>query len=69
MNIGPTIKQARLAVGMTQEQAAYEADWARPVWADLERDRGSPTVATLARVGGALGLELHITFRRPRRKR
>ncbi len=54
--VGERIRRARVAAGLTQEDAADSAgvDWRR--WQRLEAGRVNATIRTLVRVSGALGL-------------
>jgi len=67
MNIGLTIKALRIGRKLTQQAAADRAGMNRTVWADLEHNRCSPTVATLERVAIGLGMDLAEIFRRSRK--
>lgn len=58
MNIGPRIKAFREEMGLTQQECAESAGMSQSMWADIEADRGNPTLDTLERVAGALGVTL-----------
>jgi transcriptional regulator with XRE-family HTH domain len=54
--LGEEIRKTRLAVKMTQEQLAFEADISRNYVSLLELNQKSPTVDVLLRVARALGI-------------
>lgn len=56
--VGTRIRQAREAAGLTQEQAAEAAGMDPRCWRRLENGEINPTLSTLARVAGALGIDL-----------
>lgn len=55
------LREARIARDLTQEQVAHAADVAVSTYARLERDatglRSNPTLRTIARIGGVLGVD------------
>jgi transcriptional regulator with XRE-family HTH domain len=53
--LGPELRKARLAAGMTQEQVSNSAKVDRSYISDLERDKQSPTVDMLFRLCRAMG--------------
>ena len=55
--LGQRVRTARLKAGMTQENAAAEAeiDWRR--WQRIEEGKANVTVKTLVRVAAALGID------------
>ena len=55
MKIGSTIKQVRIAAGLTQRVCAERAGMSTSRWADIEADRYSPSVDNVERVAQALG--------------
>lgn len=57
---GPSIREARAALGWTQEELAERAGVSRPTVARIERGDDVNT-ATLTRVAAALGLSVEIT--------
>lgn len=56
--IGRKIRDARRAIGMTQLELATATGIRRPNVARLERGGNTPTIETLQRVAGALGLSV-----------
>jgi transcriptional regulator with XRE-family HTH domain len=54
--IGRRIRDARLAAGLTQEEAAAAAGIDTKRWQRLEQGSVNATVRTLARVSAALGM-------------
>ncbi len=54
--IGRELRKAREAVGLSQEQLAFQAGVHRTYVSMLERDKKSPTVAVLFRLCKALGI-------------
>lgn len=54
--IGQRIHRARVAAGMTQEEAAAAAGIDHKRWQRLEQGAVNPTARTLVRVATALGL-------------
>lgn len=61
-SLGPTLRALRQASGRTVASVAADAGLSVPYIANLENGRGNPTTAALARLAGALGTELHISF-------
>ena len=57
-DIGRRIRAARLAVGITQEQAAASSGIDHKRWQRLEQGAVNPTVRTLVRVATALGISV-----------
>src|SRR6266508_3020216 len=62
--VGREVRRQREAAGLTQRQLADRAGMTQSVIARLEAGGAEPTLATLARVARALGLELTIGFQR-----
>ena len=59
MTVGERIRHLRHAAGMTLEDCAHAAGWARASsWADVEHDRRAARVATLRRVAAVLGVPI-----------
>lgn len=54
--IGRELRKARKAIGLSQEQLAFQAGVHRTYVSMLERDKKSPTVAVLFRLCTALGI-------------
>lgn len=55
--VGRNVRRARHEVGLTQEQVALQADIDLTYMGGIERGRRNPTVAVLARIADALGVE------------
>jgi transcriptional regulator with XRE-family HTH domain len=62
---GRACRETRLALDLTQQQVADASGIARSFIAKLERGGANPTLATVAAVAAALGLELELAIRRP----
>jgi transcriptional regulator with XRE-family HTH domain len=56
MSLGDELRKARVAADLTQEQVASSAGIDRAYLSLLENDHKSPTVDTLCRICGALGV-------------
>lgn len=54
--LGLAVKVERLRVGLSQEELADRAGVERAYIGRLERGKSNPTITTLARIGGALGV-------------
>lgn len=54
--VGPRIREAREAAGMTQEELANAADLPQPHISRLENGKHSPTSMTLEKIAKALGV-------------
>jgi transcriptional regulator with XRE-family HTH domain len=54
--LGPVLREARLAAGLTQEELSFAAGLDRTYISQLENDRKSPTVDVLFRLADALGV-------------
>jgi transcriptional regulator with XRE-family HTH domain len=54
--LGEELKKAREEAGKTQETLALDAGLSRPYISQLERDKKSPTLATLFLLCDALGI-------------
>jgi len=64
--LAEAVRQMRVITGMTQAQFAERvAGISRQALARIEQGRGSPSVATLDRIGEAFGLQVGFV-RRPR---
>ncbi|WP_158102644.1 helix-turn-helix domain-containing protein [Lentzea kentuckyensis] len=61
-SLGPTLRSLRQASGRTVASVAAGAGLSVPYIANLENGRGNPTTGALARLAGALGTELRISF-------
>ena len=55
--LGPELRKAREAAGLTQEQVAARAKISREYVSHLERGEYSPTLDVLLRVCAALGVK------------
>ncbi|MGW4207776.1 helix-turn-helix domain-containing protein [Lentzea sp. NPDC004789] len=64
-NLGPALRSLRQAGGRTVASVAADAGLSVPYIANLENGRGNPTLSALARLAGALGTELHVSFGSP----
>jgi transcriptional regulator with XRE-family HTH domain len=60
--IGRQLRARRTAAGRTVASVAADAGLSVPYIANLENGRGNPTTAALARLAGALGLQLVVTL-------
>ncbi len=60
--IGRNIRAARLATGLTQEEAAARAKIDYKRWQMIERGAANVTVKTLARMAGATGVTVWRVF-------
>lgn len=56
--LGARLQQQRLASGLTQKQLADASGVAQADISRIERGQGNPTAATLAALGGPLGVTL-----------
>jgi transcriptional regulator with XRE-family HTH domain len=56
MSLGTELRTARTQAGLTQEQLAFAAGLDRAYISQLEHDHKSPTVDTLVRLCGPLGV-------------
>lgn len=61
--------KARLEAGLTQGELAERMGVSRPVVVRLESAEHAPRVDTLAKAARAMGLELEVAFRKPKKKR
>ena len=57
MSLGEELRKARTDAGLTQEELASAAKLDRAYISQLENDHKSPTVDTLFRLCGALGIK------------
>lgn len=57
MSLGEELRKARTEAGLTQEELARAAKLDRAYISQLENDHKSPTVDTLFRLCGALGVK------------
>lgn len=64
--IGEVVRTARERARMSQEALAEKVQMRRENVIRIEKGRANVTVETLVRVASGLGLDLHVTFRRPR---
>jgi transcriptional regulator with XRE-family HTH domain len=67
VRLGKRIKALRLAVELTQEEAAERAKLDDKHWQDIEAGRTNPTVATLVGIARALGATIAELFETPTR--
>lgn len=58
LEIGRALKEARIALAMTQEQVADRAGISRPRYRDIETGTAAARATTLINIARALGLEL-----------
>ncbi|MFS8097782.1 helix-turn-helix domain-containing protein [Lentzea alba] len=61
-SLGPALRTLRQASGRTVASVAADAGLSVPYIANLENGRGNPTTGALARLAGALGTSLRISF-------
>ena len=54
---GEHLRQARLAAGLSQEKLAAKARLSREYVSQLERNEKSPTLDTLQKICGAMGMK------------
>ena len=59
-NIGEAVREVRKKAGLTQEQLAEKAGISRGHVVEIEANRYSPMVKTLAAIADACGVELKI---------
>lgn len=67
--LGKELRKARVDAGLTQEELAFKARLARNYVSLLELDRKSPTIHTLFRLCGALGIRPSTLIARVERRR
>lgn len=60
MDVGGVVRRARLERGLSQAALAGRAGTSQPAIARLEAGRTSPSVDTLERLFGALGMRMEI---------
>lgn len=65
--IAERVRHARERCGMTQAELAARIGSSQPALARLEAGGVTPSLDTLRRIAGALGLELVVDLRRARR--
>ena len=66
-DIGERVRDARLAAGLTQEEAAHEAGIDYKRWQKLESGAVNATVQTLARAATAVGTTYWELCSKPKR--
>ncbi|HEX4737385.1 MAG TPA: helix-turn-helix transcriptional regulator [Allosphingosinicella sp.] len=54
--LGRNVRRKRIALGISQEQLAFEAGMKRSYLSELERGKRNPSVRALGRLAGALGV-------------
>lgn len=59
-SIGDILKKRRIALGIDQRSLSEISGIAVHTLSNIEAGKGNPTVATLERVLGALGMELRV---------
>ena len=57
-NLGNNIRKIRLERNFSQEELAFKIDSARNFIGCIERAEKSPTIVTLAKIAGAMGISL-----------
>ena len=67
--IGAHIRGARLAAGLSQEDAAGRAGVGYKRWQEIEAGAANPTIRTLDRIAITLGVEIWNIVRRSGRPR
>lgn len=65
LQIGPKLRQRRRALGLTLEDVAVRTDLTKGFLSEIERDRTSPSVASLVRVCEALDIPVGNLFAGP----
>lgn len=60
--IGPRMRTARKSMGVTQEDAAESIGISAEFYARMERGHALPSVVTLAKIAGALGVTVDHLF-------
>jgi len=63
--LGRNVRTIRQALGMSQEQLAFEAEMKRSYVSDLERGTRNPSVRALGRLAAALHVEPGDLLRHP----
>ena len=58
--IGQRIREARLRLGLRQEDLSAASGMARPNIARIEHGKHVPSMRSLVRIAGALGIALHV---------
>lgn len=59
MKISDILKEKRLASGMTQEELSQKIGITRAYYADVERDRYTPSLKVLSRLATVLRIDLN----------
>jgi transcriptional regulator with XRE-family HTH domain len=68
--IGAHIRRARLAAGLSQEDAAARSGVGYKRWQEIEGGSANPTIRTLDRIATTLGVEIwNIMRKAPRARR
>lgn len=67
--LGIAIATARKSAGLTQTQVAKRAKTSQPYVASLEAGRRMPSLSTLHRIAGAVGLRLTVELKAGKAKR
>lgn len=65
MDLGPRLRALRTAAGRTIASVAADAGLSVPYIANLEADRGNPTLSALERLAEALGVRLVVDLAPP----
>lgn len=62
--VGLNLQNARRAAGLSQEELAHRSDVHQTYLSGLERGKRNPSILVLARVAGALGIDIEMLVRR-----
>ncbi|GAB4337960.1 MAG: cupin domain-containing protein [Candidatus Abyssubacteria bacterium] len=60
--LGPTLKKARLDKGYTLEDVASQSGYSKALISRIENNNVSPSIESLTKIAGVLGLALHDIF-------
>ncbi|MFS2103628.1 helix-turn-helix domain-containing protein [Ralstonia sp. Ralssp135] len=66
-NLGPTIKALRKLRGMTQAELARRSNLERTSITNIEAGKQTLTSTSITAIAAALGYEVHVSFRLPKR--
>lgn len=64
LRVGLNVQNARRDRGLSQEELAARADVNQSYLSDIERGRRNPSLLVLARIAGALGVDVEELVRR-----
>ena len=63
--LGRNVREARVSLGISQEELAFRAGMKRSYVSDLERGTRNPSIKAVARLAGALNLSPDRLLRAP----